>query len=306
MRGTAVCRQAVHSLRSGAARSSSSRIPLRFAQTAFVAVAIGGIVWTAPDFRKSWVIKNDAAPQVDHRVSADDKDAMRFDPDTQIPFPLHIAGTSASSPALSLVGLGVRKVSFLRVKVYSVAFYLEDSLTSRLRDIPGWRSFSAFDLIAAPASAPAAAPPASSALQGEALMASLLDQPVACAVRIVPTRNTDFAHLRDGFTRAIQARQKLARVGGRLTDAEEERIAQSTQTLKAMFPSQSVPKGKALTLTRLAKGELVVEYEGKLLGRVNDPWISRELMLAYFADKDVISPKLKEDVASGLEALCKR
>lgn len=48
MRGTAVCRQAVHSLRSGAARSSSSRIPLRFAQTAFVAVAIGGIVWTAP------------------------------------------------------------------------------------------------------------------------------------------------------------------------------------------------------------------------------------------------------------------
>lgn len=60
------------------------------------------------------------------------------DPDTQIPFPLHIAGTSASSPALSLVGLGVRKVSFLRVKVYSVGFYLEDSLTSRLRDIPGW------------------------------------------------------------------------------------------------------------------------------------------------------------------------
>jgi hypothetical protein len=60
------------------------------------------------------------------------------DPDTQIPFPLHIAGTSPFSPALSLVGLGVRKVSFLRVKVYSVGFYLEESLTSRLLDIPGW------------------------------------------------------------------------------------------------------------------------------------------------------------------------
>lgn len=77
----------------------------------------------------------------------------------------------------------------------------------------------------------------------------------------MPTRNTDFAHLRDGFTRAIQARQKLARAAKTITDADEERISQSTQALKALFPSQSVPKGKALTLTRLAKGDLVVDYE---------------------------------------------
>jgi len=32
--------------------------------------------------------------------------------------------------------------------------------------------------------------------------------------------------------------------------------------------------------------------QGKLLGEVNDPWMSRELMLAYFADEGVISPKV--------------
>lgn len=58
-----------------------------------------------------------------------------------------------------------------------------------------------------------------------------------------------------------------------------------------------------------------------MLGQLDDPWVSKEMMLAYFADKDVISPKvcydeqgktptdttqLKEDVAAGLEGFIKR
>lgn len=39
----------------------------------------------------------------------------------------------------------------------------------------------------------------------------------------------------------------------------------------------------------------IANGKGKKLGEVNDPWISRELMLAYFADKDVISPKVRID-----------
>ena len=66
--------------------------------------------------------------------------------------------------------------------------------------------------------------------------------------------------------------------------------------------------------------------KGKVLGRVDDTWVARELILAYFADKDVISPKvggefrsgriacadaissgsqMKEDVAHGLEEFIK-
>ena len=75
-------------------------------------------------------------------------------------------------------------------------------------------------------------------------------------------------------------------------------------------------------LLKTAIGSLIVEYEGKIMGQVDDPWMAKELMLAYFADKDVISPKvsiepsltstsaqmhlqLKEDVAHGFEHLIK-
>ena len=42
-------------------------------------------------------------------------------------------------PLLSLVGLGVRTVSFLRVKVYSAGFYIEEGKAGQeLHHIPGW------------------------------------------------------------------------------------------------------------------------------------------------------------------------
>lgn len=87
----------------------------------------------------------------------------------------------------------------------------------------------------------------------------------------VPVRNTDFSHLRDGFTRAIQQRAKLARTQSRLSDEEEQRINEQIQELKSLFPTQSVPKGKALDLIRDHRGDLTIEYE------VSDqtPWLQR-------------------------------
>ena len=41
---------------------------------------------------------------------------------------------------------------------------------------------------------------------------------------------------------------------------DEQRTAESIQTLKSLFPAYSVPKGKAMTLLRTKSG-LTVEYE---------------------------------------------
>lgn len=97
-------------------------------------------------------------------------------------------------------------------------------------------------------------------MTGEALIANFLDTGAKCAIRIVPVRNTDFSHLRDGFTRAVQARQKLARASKSINEEDEARIGESLQKLKSLFPAQSVPKGKALVLLRTPTG-LTVEYE---------------------------------------------
>jgi hypothetical protein len=83
------------------------------------------------------------------------------DDDTGVQFPQSLE----LSPKLSLVGLGVRTVSFLRVKVYSAAFYIEDRVLQSLQKVPGWQTFSAQQI------------------GDEALISTLL-QTSDCAIRI--------------------------------------------------------------------------------------------------------------------------
>ena len=60
-----------------------------------------------------------------------------MDSATDIHFPTTLP-LATSSPVLALVGLGVRTVSFLRVKVYSAGFYLQESTARSLDLVPGW------------------------------------------------------------------------------------------------------------------------------------------------------------------------
>lgn len=59
------------------------------------------------------------------------------DPDTSIMHPVILPLTTTTTP-LTLVGLGVRTVSFLSVRVYSAAFYLEQRLVGHLDSIAGF------------------------------------------------------------------------------------------------------------------------------------------------------------------------
>ena len=60
-----------------------------------------------------------------------------MDPDTSTLHPVTLPLTSVTAP-LTLVGLGVRTVSFLSVRVYSAGFYIEEESIKKLHDIPGW------------------------------------------------------------------------------------------------------------------------------------------------------------------------
>ncbi|WVR09188.1 hypothetical protein IAU60_006250 [Kwoniella sp. DSM 27419] len=304
-------RPALSALRSGVAarapRVGAVRraVPIITGLTIIGAVTYGTAAFSEdvkPLLRASYTLHADTAPS-DHRDDPKSKAGFRVDEDTSIPFPLDLSpALTTSTPATVLVGLGVRKVSFLRVKVYSAGFYIEEETAKKLHQVEGWHNFTSQHLLTPPTH-PEADPLGAPQLSGEALMGKLFDKPVAVAVRIVPNRNTDFGHLRDAFTRALTARQKIARTQGTLSEADEQRITESIQTLKSFFPAQTVPKGKSVVLLRPRDGGLVVEFEGKVLGRLDDPWVAKQIMLTYFADKDVISDKLKEDVAKGLHDL---
>ncbi len=119
---------------------------------------------------------------------------------TSTPFPTRMHPVSMPSTPLTLLGVGVRTVSFLRVKVYAAGFYLDEDTLARLGSVPGWsvspggtsgcaaqrlimdlldaQSFTATHLLTAPADP--------TQQTGEKLFETLLDGPVSCAIRIGP------------------------------------------------------------------------------------------------------------------------
>ena len=155
-----------------------------------------------------------------------------------------------------LLGLGIRTVSFLSIQVYVVGLYVAHSDLATLQE----------KLVHAAATAAPAG--ASTLVQGEKddLKQNLLEEHgseaiwsdvlkerggrgLKSALRIVPTRSTNFAHLRDGWVRMITARGK----GPEYSDAMfEPAIAQ----FKAIFGGRKLEKGKALLLRRAADGSL--------------------------------------------------
>lgn len=231
-------------------------------------------------------------------ITADASKQVVVDADTNLSFPLYIPtpasfATSEQKPKLRLVGLGVRTVSFLRVRVYVAALYIDESALGS----------------------------SASATTLEAYMKETLDQGTAAVIRIVPVRNTDFNHLRDGFIRALQGRLKKAIKQSQIDSAAETSFQEQIQGVKDSFPRGSVPKGSPLDLVIVPVGkqvpvtsELHFEYDGEVFGQVKGGLkkkeqaeeadrgftVARELVLAYFADQGEISPPFKKSVEQAL------
>jgi hypothetical protein len=97
--------------------------------------------------------------------------------------------TSPTGKKLKLVGTGVRTVSFLGIKVYAGAFYVDEATLSRLSSIDGYQpgTYAPEKLLP-----PFPKDPATVGLYGEALVAKLLEQADVsivigmCRSRIVP------------------------------------------------------------------------------------------------------------------------
>ena len=137
------------------------------------------------------------------------------------------------------------------------------------------------------------------------------------AVRIVPTRNTNFGHLRDGWVRGIEARSKEWR---------DEGFRGSVDAFKGMFGGKGgVGKGRVLLLGRGREGGLRawvedgaggVRGEGGglvtrgggmgFLGRVEDERVCRAVWMGYLAGDRVASDEARESVVEGIMEIVER
>lgn len=213
------------------------------------------------------------APQV---VQQPDGEEFEIDPGTSIAFPKTLQIPSKFPlPKLSLVGVGTRTVSFLGLKVYSVGFYA--------------------DLNDPKLTVPVAA-------ESEEKIDHIVRN-TTCVIRIVPTRNTSYTHLRDGFVRALTARVQLEKSRGVLTPETEFAIQSPLRKLKTLFPNAALTKGTPLDVLITAPtgdNKQPRRLVFRDLGSIESDWVAEQFVLAYF-EGDGISPPLKKATVERLK-----
>ena len=227
-------------------------------------------------------------------------------------------GAAREEEEYQLLGLGIRKVSFLKIQVYVVGLYIAKGDLGRLQE----------ELVRA-----SVGNGASTLVQDEKenLKKTLLDGEgstrvwcevlkkggIRSAVRIVPTRNTNFSHMRDGWIRGIDMRSR-----GKEFEGEDFKMA--VDQFKAMLGGRgSVGKGKVLLLGRGADGALrawveedVGGAESKnptqngermtLLGTIRDERISRLVWMGYLAGEQTASEDARRSVVDGVIEIVER
>jgi hypothetical protein len=220
--------------------------------------------------------------------------------------------TPSSTTEYTLVGLGLRTVTFLNLQVYVVGYYvatsdiaaLQNALTKKVNPIATTLVPSERDQLRAALLDPA---------EGERTWDELLAAgiPARSAFRVVPVRDTDFHHLRDGFVRAVQAR------AGAETMADDA-FGEAMRQFRAVFARGSVPKRKELLLVRDETGRLSIAYDAgankkegraggrQLIGVVEDERVSRALWLNYLAGKKVASEPARQNIVQGIMEFVER
>ncbi|KAJ6055939.1 uncharacterized protein N7446_002663 [Penicillium canescens] len=231
-------------------------------------------------------------------------------------------------------GLGIRTVSFLSIQVYVVGLYVAKSDITELQrrllrtaihppsdDAPVAISGAGAD--AATSLVPLERQQLKELLldadRGDAAWTAILkENGIRTAFRIVPTRNTDFMHLRDGWVRGIAARaqsKKLAPGSTQPGEFQDESFGTSMNDFKAVFSGgqqKNVPKGQTLVLMRNAQGGLDALFQTdpakpvRLMGRVPDERISRLVWLNYLAGKNVSSDGARKSIIDGIMAIVER
>ena len=210
------------------------------------------------------------------------------------PFPSTL---NVGSTAFTCVGTGVRSVTFLQFHVYAVGMYLCNDDLDKARNIleKHKQNFKLQDdnlgeVLNSDA--------------GTETVDELLRENVRFAVRIVPVRNTDFNHMRDGIVSNIMNRPEARQI----TDSA---FGEGITHLKEKFGRKGkFPKGNIMIWCRDLNGGMDSYYgssDSKLdhLCSVESPDVSRCFFLQYLTGEKPNSPTLKERTLDCLATLVK-
>lgn len=233
-------------------------------------------------------------------------------------------GAQDGTEEYTLLGLGIRTVSFLSIQVYVLGMYVRTSDLDKLQAafvrhvnplgsslIPSEKESLRKDLMSADKSL-------------EIWDQVLKETGVRSAVRIVPTRGTDFAHLRDGWVTGITNRTREAsRITEGKSEWDEPSFGNSVGVMKQLLTGKGkAPKGSTVLLTRNERGVMHVIFEpervmvtkdgirekdaSEVLGKLEDERISRQIWMGYLGGKNVSSEGARKSIVDGVMELVER
>ncbi|KXS14819.1 hypothetical protein M427DRAFT_70380 [Gonapodya prolifera JEL478] len=243
-------------------------------------VALGTAGATYPLWRRDDAIFAEAAVPVKTAspspatVSVEEQPSkpVVVEPVTGRPIPRNIrVATELGSEEFELMGVGAKRVTFLRFTVYAFSLHVAKSslttlrrLASRETFLPGYSSSD---------------PKSFTDAHLETLLKSGEESDIEWAARIEPYRATTGPHLRTGFLQALEA--KLKDSASTLSAEEKASITADLDTFASIFPRGPVATGQELVIARTQGGVVRVEMDGAKLGSVSSPWIAENLFAYY-------------------------
>lgn len=207
----------------------------------------------------------DAAPQVEEKAT----DAM---------FPTWIKhGKGEAAKMHHLAGLGVRKKTIFRVKVYAFGFYLDAAAAAgKLQPLLG-RKMKAM-------------------MKDRKLDEALLDDSYGKTIRLVMARTVDAEDMAEAFDDSLKSRIKKAT--DELSDEQKKAANDALAKFRGYF-KEPAKEGQVLEFSWLPGGRLRTTIDGKALAEIKNLHLCHALFHIYVGD-DPISESGKEAVLNGL------
>lgn len=208
----------------------------------------------------------------------------------------------------TLVGLGMRTVTFIGIEVYLVGYYVatQDIASIHAKLV---KEISPIATTLVPSEREELKRRLLDPKESEKLWLDILrDIKPRSVFRIAPVKDTDFHHLRDGFVRAITGRtQSNAQEYG------DEAFGDAMKEFRALFNRGKVPKRGEMLMLRDAQGKLTIVYgDGKkgtekiTMGSVVDERVSRALWMNYLGGTPIASEIARKNIVEGIMEFVER
>lgn len=178
-----------------------------------------------------------------------------------------------------LAGLGVRKKTLFRVKVYAFGFYLDAAAASaKVKPLVGRKL--------------------KDMMKDRKLDAALLDDSFGKTIRLVMARDVDADDMAEAFEDSLKSRIK--KYTAKMDEKQQEEAVLALAKFRSYFKVEA-KEDQVLQFTWLPGGRLLTNIDGKPSPEIKNLALCHALFHVYLGD-DPISESGKEEILKGLPA----